>query len=238
MSGQGCPKTCATCNTYSQPNPTNPPPPLGMCRIDGRAVRAGETRTCESVDACNACSCTCQQDGRVQRSCTEKYCGEQKKKVVVVGREGEGVARWANGGKKIKNGRTTFGKPVPVFFFPLKFRLRPVSLPGSGDLGGGDRPGLRRLQEVQPHLRQVRSRSSFHPPHPLPDQRRHAKMEAQLEHVPRRIHVFACLAPICVLSRCFVAKFLHRSPGGSLLTVRCWSGMCNFTFFFYSLAHL
>ncbi len=37
-------------------------------------------------------------------------------------------------------------------------------------------------------------------------------------------HVFASLAPISMLSRCFVTKFLHRSSGGSLLRVRCWLG--------------
>ncbi len=40
----------------------------------------------------------------------------------------------------------------------------------------------------------------------------------------RCIHVFARLAPICVLIRCLLAKFLHRSSVGSLLRVRCWLG--------------
>ena len=39
-----------------------------------------------------------------------------------------------------------------------------------------------------------------------------------------RTRFFARLAPICVLRRCLLAKFLHRSSGGSLLRVRCWLG--------------
>ncbi len=38
------------------------------------------------------------------------------------------------------------------------------------------------------------------------------------------IHVFARLVPICMLSRCLLTKFLHRSSVGSLLRVRCWLG--------------
>ncbi len=38
-------------------------------------------------------------------------------------------------------------------------------------------------------------------------------------------HVFfAFLAPICMLSQCSLAKFLHRSSVGSLLRVHCWLG--------------
>ncbi len=49
------------------------------------------------------------------------------------------------------------------------------------------------------------------------------KVEAQLEYTYTRcMRVFARLAPICVLSRCLVTKFLHRSSLGSLLRVRCW----------------
>ncbi len=39
------------------------------------------------------------------------------------------------------------------------------------------------------------------------------------------VHVFACLAPICLLSRRLLTNFLHRSSGGSLLRVRCWLGL-------------
>ena len=41
---------------------------------------------------------------------------------------------------------------------------------------------------------------------------------------PRCVHVFACLVPICVLGRCSLATFLHRSSVGSLWRVRCWLG--------------
>ncbi len=37
-------------------------------------------------------------------------------------------------------------------------------------------------------------------------------------------HILACLAPICVLSRCLVTKFLRRSSVRSLFRVRCWLG--------------
>ncbi len=37
-------------------------------------------------------------------------------------------------------------------------------------------------------------------------------------------HVFARLAPICMLSRYLLTKFLRRSFVGSLLRVRCWLG--------------
>ncbi len=40
----------------------------------------------------------------------------------------------------------------------------------------------------------------------------------------RCIHVFARLAPICMLSRCLLTKFLHRSSVGRLSRVRCWLG--------------
>ena len=40
----------------------------------------------------------------------------------------------------------------------------------------------------------------------------------------RHIHVFARLAPIFMLSRCLLIKFLHRNSVGSLLRVRCWLG--------------
>ncbi len=36
----------------------------------------------------------------------------------------------------------------------------------------------------------------------------------------RCIHVFACLAPMRMLSRCLSTKFLHRRSVGSLLSVR------------------
>ncbi len=37
-------------------------------------------------------------------------------------------------------------------------------------------------------------------------------------------HVFARLAPICMLSWCLLTKFLHWSSVRSLLRVRCWLG--------------
>ncbi len=40
----------------------------------------------------------------------------------------------------------------------------------------------------------------------------------------RCMHFFARLAPICMLGRCLLAKFLHRSSVGSLLRVCCWLG--------------
>ncbi len=39
------------------------------------------------------------------------------------------------------------------------------------------------------------------------------------------VHVFARLMPTCMLSRCLLTKFLHRSSGGSLLRVCCWLGI-------------
>ena len=38
------------------------------------------------------------------------------------------------------------------------------------------------------------------------------------------IHVFARMAPICMLSRCLLTEILHRSLVGSLLRVRCRLG--------------
>ncbi len=53
------------------------------------------------------------------------------------------------------------------------------------------------------------------------------KMEAQLEHTHTHcIHVFARLAPIFMLSRCLLTKFLHRNSVGSLLRLRCWLVGC------------
>ncbi len=41
----------------------------------------------------------------------------------------------------------------------------------------------------------------------------------------RCMRVFARFAPICMLSRCLLTKFLHRSSVGSLLRVSCcWLG--------------
>ena len=56
------------------------------------------------------------------------------------------------------------------------------------------------------------------------------KTEAQSEYVHVAHTFFARLAPICMLSRCLLTKFLHRSSVGSLLRVRCWLG--NLFFFF------
>ena len=49
-------------------------------------------------------------------------------------------------------------------------------------------------------------------------------MDAQLEHVQVVYTFFARLASICVLSRCLLTNFLHRSSVRSLLRVRCWLG--------------
>ena len=38
------------------------------------------------------------------------------------------------------------------------------------------------------------------------------------------IHIFAHLAPVCMLSRFLLAKFLHQSSVESLLKLRCWLG--------------
>ncbi len=38
------------------------------------------------------------------------------------------------------------------------------------------------------------------------------------------MHIFARLAPICMLSRCSLTKSLQRRAAGSLLRVRCWLG--------------
>ena len=51
------------------------------------------------------------------------------------------------------------------------------------------------------------------------------KMEAQLQYVPYTL--LTRLAPICMLSRCLLATFLHRSSVGSLLRVHCWLGNCT-----------
>ena len=58
-------------------------------------------------------------------------------------------------------------------------------------------------------------------------------MEAQSERVRIAYTVFARSAPFCMLSRCSLTKFLHRSSGGSLLRVRCWLGTRHFSYFFY-----
>ncbi len=51
------------------------------------------------------------------------------------------------------------------------------------------------------------------------------KMEAQLESAHNAYNIFfARLAPICMLRRCLLTKFLVRSSVGSLLRVRCWLG--------------
>ncbi len=42
----------------------------------------------------------------------------------------------------------------------------------------------------------------------------------------RCVHVFARLAPTCVLSRCLSTKFPRRRSVGSLSRVRCWLGVC------------
>ncbi len=49
----------------------------------------------------------------------------------------------------------------------------------------------------------------------------------------RCVQVFAHLVQTCMLSRCLLTKFLHRSSVGSLLRVCCWLGSC----FFYILVH-
>ena len=50
------------------------------------------------------------------------------------------------------------------------------------------------------------------------------KVEAQSEYV-RNAYMFSHVcAPLCLLSRRLVTKFLLRSSGGSLLRVRCWLG--------------
>ncbi len=62
------------------------------------------------------------------------------------------------------------------------------------------------------------------------------KIEARLEYVHvayTTLHVFAL---ICMLSRCLVTDFLHRSSVGSLLRVRCWLGgddLCTHSPFFF-----
>ncbi len=55
-----------------------------------------------------------------------------------------------------------------------------------------------------------------------------------VEICTRCTHVFRTLfAPICMLSRCLLTKFLHRSSVGSLLGVRrCWLGATATIFLF------
>ncbi len=55
-------------------------------------------------------------------------------------------------------------------------------------------------------------------------QRWYAIWKAQLEYNTRCIHVFAHLAPICMLSRCLLTKLVHRSSVGSLLRVHLLVG--------------
>ena len=50
------------------------------------------------------------------------------------------------------------------------------------------------------------------------------RMGTQSEYATHCTHLFARLAPICMLGRCLVRKFLHRSSVGSLLRVPCWLG--------------
>ena len=49
-------------------------------------------------------------------------------------------------------------------------------------------------------------------------------MEAWSECVHFAHAFLARLAPICMLSRCLLTKFLHRSSVGNLSRVRCWLG--------------
>ncbi len=50
------------------------------------------------------------------------------------------------------------------------------------------------------------------------------KIEAQSEHIHVGYTLFARLSPICMLRRCLLTKFLHRSSGGSLSRLPCWLG--------------
>ena len=50
------------------------------------------------------------------------------------------------------------------------------------------------------------------------------KMEAQSEYVHVAYTAFARFAPICMLGRCLLTKFLPRSSEGSLLVVHCRLG--------------
>ncbi len=38
----------------------------------------------------------------------------------------------------------------------------------------------------------------------------------------RCAHAFACFTSTCMLGRCLLARFVHRSSGGSLLKMCCW----------------
>ncbi len=55
-------------------------------------------------------------------------------------------------------------------------------------------------------------------------QRWYAKWKLSWNMYYTFIHAFALLVPICMLSRCLLTSFLHRSSVGSLLRVRCWLG--------------
>ena len=50
------------------------------------------------------------------------------------------------------------------------------------------------------------------------------KMEAKLKYIHIAYTCFARFAPFCLLSRCLLTKFLHRSSVRTLLSVRCWLG--------------
>ncbi len=61
--------------------------------------------------------------------------------------------------------------------------------------------------------------------HSIPNhQRWYAKWKLSRNMYTLRTRFLARLAPICMLSRCSLTKFLHWSSGGSLLRVRCWLG--------------
>ncbi len=51
------------------------------------------------------------------------------------------------------------------------------------------------------------------------------KVDAQSEYAHVAHTFLHARLPICVLRRCLLPKFLRRSSVGSLLRVRCWSGM-------------
>ncbi len=71
--------------------------------------------------------------------------------------------------------------------------------------------------------------------HHYPNQQRwHAKCQLSWNTYALPKRVFACLAPICTLSRCLLTKFLQQSSGGSLLRVCCWLGQQGNTVYYYN----
>ena len=55
------------------------------------------------------------------------------------------------------------------------------------------------------------------------------KMKSQLKYIHNGLHIFARLVSVCMLGRCLVTRFLHRSSVRSLLRVVGWVHILLYT---------